>query len=109
MVAGDLKTHLNRAFNTACFSAPSPYGLWSESRTDPNLRGTGVNDWDVSVFKAIPINERFRMQFRTEFFNIANRVQFGAPGTAIGNPTFGIISSQLNQPRLVQFALRLNF
>lgn len=108
-VDGDLKTHLRQAFNTSCFSAPSAFGIGNESRTDPNLRGQGIANWDFSVFKAIPVTERIRMQFRTEFFNIANRVQFGNPGTAIGNPTFGQITSQLNLPRLVQFALRLNF
>jgi hypothetical protein len=108
-IPGALETHLNQVFNTACFSAPSPYGLGDEARTDPNLRDAGINNWDVSVFKLIPFSERIRMQFCAEFFNIANRVQFGNPRTAIGSPSFGIISSQLNQPRLIQLALRLSF
>ena len=47
------------------------------------------------------------LQFRTEFFNLFNRVQFGNPNVSAGNPSFGVISSQANTPRLVQFALRL--
>ena len=48
------------------------------------------------------------MQFRAEVFNLANRVQFSPPATAVGSATFGIISSQANNPRLIQFALRAN-
>ena len=56
--------------------------------------------------------EKFGLQFRTEFFNTFNRVQFGAPTTACctaNSPTFGITSSQLNNQRLIQFALKLLF
>jgi hypothetical protein len=49
------------------------------------------------------------LQFRTEFFNIFNRVQFGPPGEALGNAQFGVINSQLNLPRLVQMALRVRY
>ena len=67
----------------------------------------GIANYDFSVFKNTPINERFRLQFRTEIFNLFNRVQFGRPGTALGLSTFGVVSSQANDPRLIQFALRL--
>jgi hypothetical protein len=49
------------------------------------------------------------MQFRAEFFNIFNRVQFGFPGQALGSSSFGVVSTQANTPRLVQFALKLSF
>ena len=108
-IPGPLSSHLNQAFNTACFSAPSPFGFGDEARTDPNLRGQGIDNWDVSLFKNITVTERVRMQFRAEVFNVANRVQFAPPATSFGSATFGIISSQANNPRLIQFALRLNF
>ena len=41
------------------------------------------------------------MQFRAEVFNLANRVQFSPPATAVGSATFGIISSQANNPRSI--------
>jgi len=51
-----------------------------------------------------------KLQFRAEFFNIFNRVQFSPPGQAFGASNFGVASGQQqNLPRLIQFALRLNF
>jgi hypothetical protein len=50
-----------------------------------------------------------RLQFRAEFFNLWNRVQFGEPAQSYGAPGFGVVAYQLNQPRLVQLALRLEF
>ena len=50
---------------------------------------------------------RMNLQFRSEFFNVFNRVRFGNPGLTFGNPQFGVITSQVNAPRLIQFALKL--
>ena len=86
--------------------------------------GPGVNKIDFSAFKAIPINERFSLQFRAEFFNIFNHPNFNAPGfggngvVAIANSTnftnsnFGQIGSTRFapfDPRQIQFALKLYF
>jgi hypothetical protein len=49
------------------------------------------------------------LQFRTEFFNLFNTPQFGAPGTTEGTPQFGVVSSAVNNPRLIQFALKFLF
>ncbi|HWS95000.1 MAG TPA: hypothetical protein VN620_00790, partial [Candidatus Methylomirabilis sp.] len=58
------------------------------------------------------------LQFRTEFYNTFNRVQFGPPNTACcnnpallatNNTNFGLVTSQLNNPRLIQFALKFLF
>jgi hypothetical protein len=73
------------------------------------LRAAGIANWDFSVVKRTEITERLRLDFRTEFFNLFNRVQFADPNTSLGNPSFGIVTSALNLPRLVQFGLRLNF
>ncbi len=61
------------------------------------------------MVKRTAINERVNLDFRTEFINMFSRVQFAAPKTSLGNPSFGLVTSALNQPRLVQFGLRLNF
>lgn len=73
------------------------------------LRGHGIANWDFTLSKAIRINERLSFDFRAEVFNLFNRVQFGDPGTQLGSATFGIVSSQVNNPRQIQFAGRLSF
>ena len=50
-----------------------------------------------------------QVQFRVEAFNLFNRVQFGYPGTGLGTAGFGIIHSQANLPRVLQFALRISY
>jgi hypothetical protein len=49
------------------------------------------------------------LQFRTEFFNTFNRVQFSPPNTGFGGSGFGLVNNQLNNPRLIQFALKFLF
>jgi len=68
-----------------------------------------VRNWDVSLFKQFAINERVRMQFRAEFFNASNTPRFGTPNTTVNSAAFGVITSQANAPRQVQFGLKLLF
>lgn len=95
--------------NAACFVAPESFSLGNEPRVDPTLRAEGINSWDWSVSKRTRLSERVGLDLRAEFFNLFNRVQFGPPNTAFGGPTFGKITSQANNPRQVQFALRASF
>jgi hypothetical protein len=91
---------------------PAAYTLGNESATDPTLRTPGINNWDFSLLKKTTITERFNLEFRGEIFNLFNRVQFGPPNNSVttaANPTTGIITTQVNQPRLIQLALRLLF
>jgi hypothetical protein len=108
-ISGSAQSRLNEWFNTSCFAQPAAYTFGSESRLDPNLRSAGIANWDFALFKTTQITERVGVQFRTEFFNLFNRVQFAQPGLAAGNPSFGVVSSQTNNPRLIQFALRAMF
>jgi hypothetical protein len=111
-VSGSAPSRINEWFNTVCFVAPNTFGYGDESRVDSTLRAEGINNWDFALFKNTPITERVGLQFRTEFFNLFNRTQFAAPNTTCcsnTNPQFGVVTSQANDPRLVQFALRLIF
>jgi hypothetical protein len=105
---GPAQDRLSAWFNTACFSQPGQYELGNESRTDPALRAHGVNNFDFTASKMTAITEKVKIQFKAEFFNIFNRVQFQVTNTQMTG-VFGTVTAQRNQPRLVQFALRLVF
>jgi hypothetical protein len=111
-VSGPAQSRLTHWFNVGCFSVPNAYTLGNESRTDPDIRGPGVNNFNFALLKRTSFTERFKLEFRTEVFNLFNRVQFAIPNTSVttaANPTTGYITSQLNQPRLIQLALRLMY
>jgi hypothetical protein len=108
-VDGSAQSRLNDWFNTAAFVAPASFTFGNSARTMPDARSHGIANYDFTVFKNTKLTERVGLQFRTEIFNLFNRVRFAYPGTQLGNPQFGVISGQYNDPRLVQFALRLLF
>ncbi len=72
------------------------------------FRGPGMATVDFSLFKTIPFNERFKLQFRAEFFNLFNRVNLLPPDALYTSGTFGI-SQEAFDPRVIQFGLRLAF
>jgi hypothetical protein len=106
-IGGSAQSRLAGWFHTACFSQPGQFAFGSEARTDPNLRANGINNWDFGVYKATAITERVKLQFRGEFFNLFNRAQFNAPGSSLGTPQFGIVTSTRNLPRQAQLGLRM--
>ena len=110
--SGSAQSRLLDWFNVSCFSVPAAYTLGNESATDPVLRGPGVANYNFSLAKRTAIRERLNLEFRAEVYNLFNRVQFGLPNTSIttaANPTTGFITTQINQPRLIQLAMRLSF
>jgi hypothetical protein len=110
-VSGSSRDRVNSGlwFNTSCFSYAGDYSFGSESRVDPNLTSDGVKNFDLSLQKSTVIHESKKLEFRAEFYNIFNRVQFAPPVTTQGASTFGAILSQVNKPRQIQLSLRLNF
>ena len=115
--SGDVSDRLNGYFNrqafTAATTADAPFG-----NTPRNfLTGPGQKNVDFSIIKFVPINERFRVEFRAEFFNLFNWVNYANPisNIALLTPTnqatssFGRITSASTGPRVVQFGLKLNF
>jgi hypothetical protein len=77
----------------------------------PNLFAQGTNNISASLFKQFPLGfrEGAKLEFRAETFNLFNHVQFGAPNSSIGQSSFGQITSQANNPRVAQLALKLYF
>ncbi|MGA2608671.1 MAG: TonB-dependent receptor [Terriglobia bacterium] len=91
---------------------------------DTQVSGPGITRIDYSLFKDFQLSERFRLQFRSEFFNILNHPTFMPPGlggngvVSIGGSTtynsayFGDIGATRfpgTDSRQIQFALRLLF
>jgi hypothetical protein len=124
--------------NSAAFTMPCPPAGFSQpSRcisglsglallggTASQVSGPGIITWDLSLFKNIPLTERFHLQFRSEFFNILNHPTFNSPGfggngvrsipgsTDYLDSNFGKIGSTrfpFKDPRQIQFALKLYF
>ena len=91
------------------FGFPEPFKFGSAPRTLPRCRGDGWKNFDVSITKNIPIRESVRTEFRAEFFNLFNRPQLKHPTMIVGSGSFGQITAQENQPRIIQFALRVHF
>lgn len=97
---------LNEWFNTSAFAAPA-FGSFGSCGTGM-IRGPGEDTWNWALYKTFPIGERFRMQFRAEFFNVWNHANFVGVDTGYGSPGFGQVTSALD-PRQIEFALRLDF
>ncbi|HEY0427384.1 MAG TPA: TonB-dependent receptor [Pyrinomonadaceae bacterium] len=91
--------------NNPTFDPAHPFG-----NTPRNfLTGPGQKNVDISFIKFIPINERFRAEFRAEFFNVFNWVNYANPVNNIALGTFGQITSASTGPRVVQLGFKLNF
>jgi hypothetical protein len=106
-------------FETTAFKQPADGTFGSAGRN--LIRGPGLFNVDSSVIKDFRLQERLTLQFRAEFFNLFNQVNFDNPvgnlnaasidqnGRIVNPGDFGRITSVSNNPRLIQFALKLNF
>ncbi|HEV2495685.1 MAG TPA: carboxypeptidase regulatory-like domain-containing protein [Terriglobia bacterium] len=103
---------------------PGISGLGLLGGTASQVSGPAISRVDFSMFKTFRLSERFKLQFRSEFFNILNHPTFNAPGfggngviavpgsTDFRNTAFGQIGSTrfpFNDPRQIQFALKLYY
>jgi hypothetical protein len=108
VLEGDAHDRLNRWFDTTVFSQPAPYTFGNVSPLIANLRNHHINNVDLSLFKQFTITEKLRIQFRAEAFNAFNRVRFSSPNTDVnGGANFGKVTSQSNDPKQMQFGLKL--
>ena len=73
------------------------------------MRGDRTANLDFSAIKSTRIHERLNLQFRAEWFNLANHVKFDVPNTNIGATNAGFVTAQANRPRTLQLALKLVF
>jgi hypothetical protein len=97
----------NQWINAACFVAPPVGELGNASRV-PVVGPDFVNS-DASLIKDFALRREMGLNFRAEFFNLFNHPQFGMPVNDVSAPAFGSVNSTVNNPRLMQLALKLTF
>jgi hypothetical protein len=106
--SGSTDERINGWLNPAAFSQAPQFTFGNVSRF-LDVRGPGLFNWDLSVFKTFAIRERIKAQFRAETLNATNTAYFGTPVTSINSATFGLITSQINNPRMLQLGVRMTF
>jgi hypothetical protein len=62
----------------------------------------------MGLEKNVPLENRFTLQFRAEFFNVFNRVNLNDPNTSVNAAAFGTITGS-GDPRIGQLAMKLSF
>ena len=107
--SGAVVDRLNEYFSKSVFSQPAPFTHGNVARTLPDIRNPASKNLDLSLFKNLQLTERVRLQVRAESFNFTNTPIFGGPGASFGVASFGVIAAQGNNPRQIQFGMRLAF
>jgi hypothetical protein len=95
-------------FTTSCFATPAPLAYGTAGRD--TVIGPGTNNFDATFQKDFPIQETIKLQFRADIFDFFNHPNFKQPNRIFtATPSnFGTISGA-NDPRIMQFSLRLAF
>jgi hypothetical protein len=92
--------------NKAAFVQPVA-ALGNAPRLNPDVRLPWNANENISLAKTFRLAGASRLDFRIESFNLFNRVIWGAPNTNFSSATFGVVSSQANNPRRTQLGLKL--
>jgi hypothetical protein len=99
-------------FDTSAFARPTGVRFGNVGRN--TMRGPGVVNTDLSLFRTFKIMEKLNLQFRGEAFNLSNTPHFGNPNGNRNSSNFGKIlatqtSDALGRSREFRFGLRLGF
>jgi hypothetical protein len=112
--AADKTRTLEDWFNPCAFTQAAPGKLGNAQRAP--IDGPHFVNTDLSFIKHLPLPyEGMRLDFRAEFFNVWNHAQFYLQGGASqmqdieAASSFGVVNGTVNNPRVIQFALKLNF
>lgn len=123
--SGSVSSRVNEFFNTKTF-VPAPYipdgglidgkypvsggGTIFGSLGRNILKGPDQQDFDIAAIKTTPLTGRVKLIFRWEIFNALNRPNFANPSNDVSTPsTFGVISALTVNPRIMQYALKVEF
>lgn len=103
----DSKNSACGASGTTPFSDPGNYNIGNVGRN--TLIGPQTQLFDFALYKTFPFTESINTQIRWEVFNLANHPVFGQPSGNASSSSVGSITSLSADPRVMQFALRVNF
>lgn len=103
---GGTRNVSERWFDTTAFQLPAIYTFGNAGANI--VLSDGRNSWDLALQKSWRIREGQALQFRGEFFNLPNHVNFGNPNTNYSSTAFGTVNSATTA-RQLQFALRYGF
>jgi len=107
---GSFNPAADRYLNVKAFADPAPFQFGNAPRAFGNVRGCGLLNESISLFKSFPIKEKGKIDLGFDFFDAFNRHQWGSPAGDIDNPAgFGTITSTANGPRLIQAHLRIRW
>ena len=95
-----------RYFDTAAFAAVPQFVIGNSARNP--VRGPGLQNADLMIGKIFPLNERVRLEFRAEAFNVSNTPALNDPNGSFGSAAFGTITSA-GAPRDFEFVVKLHF
>ena len=116
LVAGDITDRIrantsdNLYLNKAAFTATPLNQFGNAPRVLPGAFSPWRNNVDLSVSKNFRTGGQTSASFRLEVLNLFNQVQWAAPAsTAFGNASFGQITNQANNMRMVQMTVRFQF
>ena len=98
---------LQRWFDTTKVVS-QPFGTFGNCATGI-IEVPGENNIDLSAVKNTVFHDRYRAEFRAEFFNAFNHASFGQPNTTVGSASFGIITSTRTSNRQIQFGLKIYY
>jgi hypothetical protein len=103
---GSFSDRIDNFINLAAFSITPQYSFGNLGPRI-SMRGPGMVNWDMSLFKTFAIKERLKAQFRAEALNAMNTPLLALASTSVTNPNFGKLNSQTNFSRLVQLGVRV--
>jgi hypothetical protein len=100
-------------FDTSAFARPTGVRFGNVGRN--TMRGPGVVNTDLSLFRTFQVTEKLNLQFRAESFNLSNTPHFANPNGNANSSAFGQITATqsgadaIGRSRELRFGLRLGF
>ncbi len=84
-----------------------PLGTFGDAGRDL-FHGPGTIQWDMSASRKFSFSERFKLEYKAEFFNIMNHANWNGPSAGLTSSTYSWVTA-FGGPRLIQMSLKMFF